>query len=358
RDYLLLFLYLDHLGESLISLGLRCRAARRLGGPASASCPSHGNPLASRPGRNQPAAPRHDQIAAPRRSRGAKRPPVTRRRDRVAVGRPPGAPPCDRTQRSEDPGLLRRSQRRRAGASRPPATRTRDRPAPTTLCRPRLHVRAAAGADPHDADAGQTKVPGERTVRPAGPAQPTDLVIALGLDAAREPARQDRCLRDADAERLGDATKRPPLADHAHDLVLGRDRSPWAGGGRVDVLAAGCRELRRVLQETRSQTLRLEPQAVADVLERERPPRVGRLDPHPRLGGELRPLANGADLSRQTADRILEHRPHQRAFAGSRTRLTERRRLDLFRHAHSAIAPSILGDSRRIAWGNLSAEFG
>src|SRR5207249_6675983 len=102
-----------------------------------------------------------------------------------------------------------------------------------------LHLPTGTRADPHDADAGEPEADGERAMGETTAAQTTDLVVALGLDAAGETAGEDGGLRDADAERLRDDPQRPTLAAHPDDLILGRRRAarPLAGGrhrARID----------------------------------------------------------------------------------------------------------------------------
>src|SRR6476661_9081434 len=103
--------------------------------------------------------------------------------------------------------------------------------------------------------------------------QTTDLVVALGLDAARETAGEDRRLRDADAERLCDDAERTALANHAHDLVLRRALAAGTHGAEM-LDAVERRKLGRITQHADAQPLGVESEMVADVLKGIRPAQI------------------------------------------------------------------------------------
>src|SRR5262245_7534948 len=71
-----------------------------------------------------------------------------------------------------------------------------------------LQPPAATRADPHDADPGQPEAECQCAMGEAVATKTSDLVVALRLDAAREPAGENGSLRDADPERLRHDTER------------------------------------------------------------------------------------------------------------------------------------------------------
>src|SRR5262249_28617155 len=128
------------------------------------------------------------------------------------------AAPLERAQPAHDRATVALARDRSSEGSPAPAARDE-------RLRRLLHP-LPPSAYPHDPDARQPELRRERPVRPAGAPEPSNLVVALRLDPAREPTGENRRLRDADAERLGDDAQRPSLTDHLNDLVLGRRLTP------------------------------------------------------------------------------------------------------------------------------------
>src|SRR5262249_19113380 len=155
---------------------------------------------------------------------------------------------------------------------------------------------------------------GESSVGPAGIAEAVDLLVALGLDTARQAAGEDGGLRHADPEGLCHLAQRAAVADHAGDVVLGGILPPDPRRDGRRGFARYRRDLGGIAEQRSTDGVGVELEGVADVHEGEWPAWVAGHEPGACLGRQGRALATRAELSRETADRVFEDRQHERSL--------------------------------------------
>jgi hypothetical protein len=111
--------------------------------------------------------------------------------------------------------------------------------------------------------------------------------------------------------------------------LTGDDRSRDHVGGQVDDLRPGrLQPSLTPLAQAPPDVVGVDLQGVADVLEREQPGAVARVDPFPGFLEDLRsPRIAGVSVLLEAVDRILEDRKHEQPLTLESAGTTERRKV-------------------------------